>query len=115
MEAISEYKVVTARKLHKCDLCGEIIFPGEKYGTQTLKHNYLYHWKNHLKCEELVIALDMDNECDEGVTHEAFYEIISEKFKEISNDEDVNFRDKADAVYLKYVESKKFGTDIKEL
>ena len=43
----------TARKPHQCFHCYRQIGPGERYGFQTCKYDYVYTLKFHLDCEEL--------------------------------------------------------------
>ena len=49
-----------------------------KYERQVLEYDgYLYEWKNHLKCSEVAMFLDMFAECeDEGLDEEYFKECI---------------------------------------
>jgi len=42
-----------AKKRHQCYHCGRDIAPGETYGFQTNKYDYVYTIAWHLDCEEL--------------------------------------------------------------
>lgn len=97
-ETISS-KTAKARKNHRCDWCMCEIAIGEKYNTSTFKYDGdIYHWKNHLKCEELVELLKMEG--DEGVSHEDFYEYITHEFNNIyKGDNSLSFKEKVEFVY----------------
>ena len=75
-----------ARKIHICDYCGGSIAIGEKYERTLIKGDYLYPWKSHLKCLEIASKLKMHDDCDDGVTSDDFYEIISEKYRQLQSD-----------------------------
>ena len=81
MQTISEPRQVKARKAHVCNWCGCTIPVGEKYNTATYKYDEVYIWKSHLKCMDLVNALNMEG--DEGISGETFYEYITEEFRNI--------------------------------
>lgn len=81
METINYPKVVKARKVHVCDWCGCIIPIKEKYHSAVYKYDRIYAWKNHIKCMELVVKLNMEG--DYGITSKDFHEYITEEFKDI--------------------------------
>ena len=64
----------TARKTHSCDYCGSPIIRGEVYSYAVLKHETLYEWKSHLKCEVIASALWNYIDPDEGMSDEDFQE-----------------------------------------
>ena len=50
----------TARKEHRCQLCGGIIHKGEKYHRQSCAYEgRAYDFINHKKCENIMSELDM--------------------------------------------------------
>ncbi len=96
MEIINDPRRVKARKKHKCDWCGYAIPAGMVYSTATYKHDYIYTWKSHIKCIELVDKLNMQS--DEGVTEECFYECVTEEFRQIWIELDNNLYESKDFV-----------------
>ena len=77
-----------ARKEHKCDFCDGIILIAEKYKCQTNVYDrQIYEWKSHLRCNEIVLKLNMYNEFDEGLSRESFREYITEEYYRISDED----------------------------
>jgi len=89
IEIINDARVVKARKDHVCNYCGGIIKKGEKHTYGVFKFDYIYQWRNHFKCGELVSTLKMEG--DYGITEEIFYEDICDKFKEIWRGKDESY------------------------
>lgn len=57
MLEFSRVTTPTARKEHKCDLCGRPIMPGEKYVRYAGKADgYMFDTKNHTYCWEIIGA-----------------------------------------------------------
>lgn len=106
MEIINSTKEVKARKAHVCDWCGCTIPVDEKYHTQTLKGDYIYVWKNHIKCGELVRELNMDG--DEGISGEDFYEYITDEFDNIWRKLDEEFYESKDFVIPEFKDQVSF-------
>lgn len=71
-----DVKIVKARNKHVCDLCGKFIEKSEKHYSQAIKDDYLYTWREHLKCHELVDFLDIHSHVVDGLTSDAFYEFV---------------------------------------
>ena len=84
-----------ARKEHRCSWCGGVIPVGEKYERQVLEYDgYLYEWKNHLKCSEVAMSLDMFDECgDEGLDEVYFKECIDNYIWAYHQNEDREFEE----------------------
>ena len=81
MEIISGTSIVTAKKNHTCGYCEMKIEKGEKYETTTLKYDYIYRWKNHIRCSAIARKLNMfDNSYDDGLDYEGFKEFINIEF-----------------------------------
>ena len=58
-----------SRKSHQCFHCCRFIAPGETYGFQTNKYDYVYTLAWHLDCDELAAKCrDLSEHCydDEG-------------------------------------------------
>ena len=115
MDIIIQTKPI-ARKQYKCDWCGLTIEKGEKHESQILKDETIYNWRNHLRCAEIARKLDMFDFCDnEGLTKDAFQNIITDKYCSIANISIANFDDycdlpdfkiQLDAVCAKYLTTK---------
>ena len=80
-----------ANKEHKCMWCGGIIKKGEVYDKQIIKGDYIYTWKNHLKCLKLYNELEMyDNDDGYGIDRDSFmqsvYEFLYSKLDEDKHD-----------------------------
>lgn len=77
----------TARKEHRCDLCGETIKVGEKYKRETLFYKgKMYDFASHCDCDELCELLHMQEQAEEidtGVDSEIFATLTWEKISEI--------------------------------
>ena len=72
-------KIISARKKHYCDLCGEIIEIGEEYDYSTCEDGYIYNCHCHLKCTELAEKLGMYDEAGEsGVNINFFQDTIDD-------------------------------------
>jgi len=89
MELISE-STLKARKEHVCMWCNGKIKKGEVYNETVIKNDYIYRWKNHLKCSDLYHKLKM-YDCDaEGVDGDTFmeyvYQFLYEKLSEEEHD-----------------------------
>jgi len=70
-----EKTVRTARKVHRCNLCGENILPLEKYNYAKLKFDgELYPWKEHIRCSEVCREIYDLVDPDEGMTMDDFCE-----------------------------------------
>ena len=71
-----------ARKEHRCDYCNGTIQIGETYEWSTLINDdgNIYDWKNHPRCSEIAQQLNMYDYCDEGLTQDAFCELIEDEF-----------------------------------
>lgn len=62
-----------ANKDHVCNWCKGVIKRGEIYDKACCKDDYIYTWKNHLKCSKLCDDLEMyDNNWGDGVDSESF-------------------------------------------
>ena len=74
MENIS-HKIITARKPHRCDLCGCEIAKGTLYHQQFNKdHDNVWTFRTHCECQELTRRIEfVDND---GITRELFYETL---------------------------------------
>lgn len=76
MDFISE-STPKANKEHTCMWCEGVIKKGEIYKKQVLKTDYIYTWKNHIKCSRLFNELSIgDNDCGEGVGSETFMQYV---------------------------------------
>lgn len=74
-------KIVKAKKVHFCQLCGSRIEKDQKYVYQFNKINDdAYAFKNHIHCGEIANKLKMYDECDEGLNDDAFQEHIKEEY-----------------------------------
>jgi hypothetical protein len=83
-ETITPTHTVKARKKHYCSYCGGEIAIGEVYKSSTLKGDYLYAWKEHLRCSEIVDKLNMhDRALDWGLTASDFQEDITEHYLDL--------------------------------
>ncbi len=102
-----------ARKKHTCMWCGGIIEKGEIYDKANLKYDdYLYTWKNHLKCSELCSSLDMCHD-GEGITDDIFMEYVQEYIREnMSEDEWEEFDLYGEEVVDKAIEILKINKDL---
>lgn len=81
MVTLSYPHEVKAKIDHKCDFCGYNIIPEEMYIKSThIFDGMIYDWKTHKYCSKIAHDLKMYDDCDEGVTHENFVEIVSEEF-----------------------------------
>lgn len=69
-----------ARKEHTCNYCGFKIQKDEIYHRSTCVYDYIYVWKSHTKCYKIAAELNMYDECDEGLTGDAFCEFIKEEY-----------------------------------
>ena len=70
---LSEWR--TARKPHKCNYCGGIIQPKERYNRYVGKYDgEIYTWDSHEKCD--YVAQEIWEYCDpdEGLGYEEFNE-----------------------------------------
>lgn len=80
METLMQPSETKAKKEHRCDLCAEKIFKGDKYIKSTHKHDGdLYDWKTHDWCAELANKMEMYEDADEGLTGDMFMEIVGDK------------------------------------
>ena len=73
---VLENKIVTARKLHRCDFCHSIIKVGEQYNYCSIVGcDGLYHFKSHLDCTEYAkrIAPSFD-----GISEDDFQNQVQE-------------------------------------
>ena len=93
-----------ARKEHKCDYCNGTIKIGEMYEYSVHVYNIIYTWKSHFKCRDIANKLDMFDNCEEGLTSDAFVENIDECYSDINLSEDshANFTDRLDSVIKHY-------------
>ena len=82
METLSYQKEVKAKKEHRCSFCGSMIREGMTYLTSTHKQDgVVYDWKSHTYCDKIADKLNMyDDECDEGLTQDAFQERIHDTY-----------------------------------
>ena len=89
METIKHQTEVKAIKEHKCSFCSYRISKGDTYLSSTYKNDgSIYDWKAHKHCEELALQMEMyDDIDDDGLTQDAFMEIVSEKYISILIDQ----------------------------
>ncbi len=79
METLRNATEINAKKNHVCDLCREKIMAGSAYLKSThVFDGRIYDFKSHGYCNELANKLKMYDSADEGLTGDAFMEIISE-------------------------------------
>ena len=65
----------TARKVHKCDYCGDVIHAGERYHHAVMKYDgMVYTWDEHEKCDFIASEIWDYVDPDEGMTEEDFNE-----------------------------------------
>lgn len=84
----------TARVPHRCDLCGGIINPGEKYERTTVSDDgRVSDSVTHIHCSKLINMLDMD-EYYEGVLIED-YECIVQDYVSDNHRDDPKWNIKA--------------------
>lgn len=58
MPTVMSQATPTARKPHRCELCGRTIHPGERYDrSSNLGDGHLYTWKECLHCKALAALL----------------------------------------------------------
>lgn len=67
-----------AKKEHVCDWCDEKINAGEIYTRAFYKEDYVYIWKNHIRCEKIAEKLKMFD--DGAVSQDVFFEAIREEY-----------------------------------
>lgn len=72
-----------AIKDHKCNFCLGEICKGSKYMKSVHKQDFIYSWKTHKHCSEIASKLNMYDYCDEGLTTDAFIEIIKDEYSHI--------------------------------
>lgn len=70
MDILSD-KIVTARKKHRCMLCGGVIEKGEKYNRATIIDGDIYDFICHKHCKALMSLLDMEDDGD-GINENDF-------------------------------------------
>ena len=90
MEIISSSQP-KANKNHECMWCKGIIKKGEIYDKHVCKHDYIYTWKNHLKCSAVYNQLNMVNgDWEDGIDSDSFmkyvYEFLYDNLSEEEND-----------------------------
>ena len=68
----------TARKEHRCNFCGCIIRPGERYKLSVLFDGEIYEWKSHAKCDYVSGEIWDYADPDEGMDSDCFYEACSD-------------------------------------
>ena len=104
METLKQSTIV-AKKVHACDWCGLNIEKGETYERCTCVHDgVLYDWKNHISCKQIASKLEMFDYTDEGVTGDDFKENVTEKYNDLTKDDDSCVR-KSFAEKLEYVKN----------
>jgi ATP:corrinoid adenosyltransferase len=86
MITIQDPKLKKAKKIHICNFCNGDIHVGDNYYYSTHKIDYLYTWKSHTHCSDIVDELKMYEDCDEGVSPETFKEYIINEYNLIAND-----------------------------
>jgi len=82
-----------ARKEHICDFCNKKKKKGEKYNYSIHVGDYIYGWKSHIKCSDIVNELDMYKDCDDGVTDSDFNEYIREEFISLQTEDNFEYPD----------------------
>jgi len=95
METISSSKP-KANKQHTCDWCEGVINKGDIYEKTVLKHDFIFTWKNHIKCSQIALKLNMFDNCDEGLDSESFKECINIAFCEIWQKKDIEYYESKD-------------------
>lgn len=73
MIEIIKQDIRMARKDHYCDYCNEKISKGSRYELSTLKDDYVYNWKSHIECKEIVQALMEYIDPWDGISSDDFY------------------------------------------
>ena len=72
-------KTHTARKKHRCELCGGVIDIGQRYNADfCVDGGYAYTFKSHIECSDLVDELIDYCEFDDGVDRMSFCDGCSE-------------------------------------
>ncbi len=105
MQTLSYAKPVKAKKAHSCNYCHGVIDKGETYETSTHKFDgSVYTWKAHLKCQKLAVDMNMFDDADEGVTDEIFNEYVTEKFRDIMIETNLEAFKQRDFKYPKFAE-----------
>lgn len=83
MDLIS-HQTRKARKEHTCDWCLGKIKKGQHYNHSFCKDDYVFVWKNHIRCAEIATELKMFD--DGGVTQDDFHEHIGEEYMRIMSE-----------------------------
>ena len=69
----------TARKEHRCNYCGGIIRPGERYEYSVNKFDGdIYEWKSHEKCTFIAGEIWDYADPDDGMDSDCFHEACSD-------------------------------------
>lgn len=88
-----------ARKIHTCEFCYDKIEVREIYSNQACVYDdKIYHWKTHLKCNNISNVLNMYDYCDEGLDGDTFREIIQVEFDNIWRKKDNDHYESKDFV-----------------
>lgn len=87
METISNAKLTTAIKEHRCNFCCQPIGTGVKYFKSTHSMDgEIYDWKTHQECSDIANKLQMYDHVDEGVTTDYFIEAIKDEYSKIMSE-----------------------------
>ena len=98
-----------AKKEHICNFCGGVIQKRELYDWQKLIYDeHLYVWKSHISCSDIMLKLNMQDECDEGVTEEDFHEFIKEEYRYIMQENHREEYESASFIYPSFFEQLEF-------
>lgn len=104
MEVIKD-KNVTAKKSHRCMLCGGVIEKGEKYNRQTIVYDGdIYDCICHIHCVSLMSLLDMEDYGD-GINENDFVGYVQDYVKD--NHPDWDYKNVAECAKRIYEELKK--------
>jgi len=98
MEILNEKTIRTAKSQHICDLCGMPINIGEKYENTVIKNENIYAFKNHKKCYQIAVKLEMFDFCDDGLTTNDFKEAIDTEYRNFFKIEEQSFKQRLHSV-----------------
>jgi hypothetical protein len=107
IDTINYPKITKAIKHHVCNWCGCKIQKEEKYNNAVYKYDgNIYSWKSHIKCMELVVKLKMEGYY--GITKNDFNEYITEEFRQIWIELDIDYYESNKFIIPSFEEQVKF-------